>query len=95
VAILSDLGLVLTLQILRNATQTAFAFKLPPLGQAHIFCSLIATLLYFWMVYLGIRLLRTAPGPNPAKALHRKLGLATLLFRTLGFLLMFSLLKSH
>ncbi len=90
--IVSDLAIVLTLQVQRNAVATAIAFKLSALNQAHIFCSTSATVLYFPMIYLGYQLIQKKSGPQ-TKTLHRKLGYATLILRGLGFFLMFSMLK--
>lgn len=95
--ILSDLVLVLTLQIQRNAVETALAFKLSFLNQAHIFTSALATTLYFPMVFLGFALY-FAPSDacvGAKRTLHRKIGWVVLVLRTLGFVLMFSMLGSH
>ena len=95
--IVSDLLLVLALQIERHAMQTALAFKLSPLNQAHIFCSSLATALYFPMLFLGWKLYRGQLGARREAVLmrHKKLGYLTLIFRSLGYLLMFSMLGNH
>jgi|GEM_PF-678601 len=89
-----DLALVLILQFQRNAIQTAMAFTLTPLQQAHIGFSTGATVLYLPLVYLGWRQWRgQSGGASPGKAqLHRRLGMAAFFLRTAGFILMFSLL---
>ena len=96
-AITSDLLLVLTLQYQRSAIQTALAFKLSALNQAHIFCSSAATLLYIPMLIMGYRLYSARKerrtGSAPDHTWHRSLGFLTLAFRTLGFFLMFSMLN--
>lgn len=86
---LIDLAIVLTLEIQRNAVKTALSFSLSPLQQMHIGASTIATILYFPLIFLGIR---SWFGSARDRSLHRKLGTLAFLFRTLGFLLMFSLL---
>ena len=91
-AIASDLVLVLTLEIQRDAVATAIAHKLSALNQAHIYCSSIATLLYIPLIYFGIKLLKREDVAR-IKPIHRKLGYAALTFRTLGYMLMFSMLK--
>ena len=85
-----DLGLVLLLELQRKATATAFGFKLGPWQTAHVLASTLAVALYVPMIYLGIKLWeKETPG---RRKLHRRLGYLTFLFRSLGFLLMFSLL---
>lgn len=84
-----DLSLVGVLQISRNAIGTALSFTLSPLQQAHIATSSVATVLYFPVLYLGWKLWQRT---NPAtRALHTRVSLTALVFRTLGFFLMFSL----
>jgi len=91
-AIITDLALVLTLQIQRDAIQTAFSMTLSPLQQAHIAMSSAATVLYFPVFYLGAgRRLGKLKGLASRKW-HIRLGIAAFVFRTLGFILMFSLL---
>lgn len=92
-AIVSDLILVLLLQIERNAVQTAASFTLSPLEQAHVLSSLVATLLYFPLMFYGLKLLRRPEERSIYIQRHRALGLAAIAFRTLGFFLMFSMLK--
>jgi hypothetical protein len=89
--VLIDVSLVLTLQLQRDAIATAVAFTLVPLQQAHIVVSTIALILYFPVAYLGWR---SWKDPNfTARLLHRKLGVTAFILRSLGFLLMFSMLK--
>jgi len=90
-AIALDLALVLTLELQRDAIKTAMSFSLSPLQQAHILMSSLATALYIPIVILGYRLYfgrLNALG----RLWHRRLGIAGYVFRSLGFLLMFSLL---
>jgi hypothetical protein len=92
-AILMDLSLVLILQINRDAFGTAMSFSLDLLPQLHILASSIATALYIPMLGLGFYLLKN-PGQKPRlKILHLRLGILTLISRSLGFLLMFSMIK--
>ena len=86
--ILFDLSLVLILEFQRDAIATAVSLKLSPLNQAHIYFSSLATLLYIPMVITGIMILKK----ERCKIWHRRLGYGTIFFRTLGFLLMFSML---
>jgi hypothetical protein len=97
-AILMDLCLVLVLQVQRHAIQTAVSFTLSPLQQSHVIASTIATLFYFPTLYYGSSLYRRRV-PKGAHAEYRKKHLlaakAAFFFRTLGFILMFSLLGRH
>lgn len=96
---LSDLILVLTLQYQRNAIQTAIAFKLTFFNQAHILSSTTATALYIPMAVLGVQIYRNSTQKNnliaieTQRLLHKRIGWLTLIFRTLGFFLMFSMLE--
>jgi len=88
--ILFDLSLVLLLEFQRDAIATAVSLKLSPLNQAHIYFSSLATLLYIPMVITGIMILKK----ERCRIWHRRLGYGTIFFRTLGFLLMFSMLTT-
>lgn len=89
-----DILLVLSLEIQRNAVKTAMEFSLNPLQQAHVVCSLIAVVLYGFVIFYGYTLWHA--GSVRARQLHKRLGIAAFVFRTLGFLLMFSLLgRAH
>ena len=73
--ILLDILLVLYLQVTREAIQTAFAFRLSILQQAHIAVSTIALLFYFPVIALGMVLLRL-PQVRPGTRLwHKRLAL--------------------
>ena len=89
--IVGDLGLVLLLEVQRGAINTAVSFTLSPLQQAHIGMSTLATVLYFPTLYLGIQRLRGL-GDRTTRSRHLTFGLLALVFRTLGFIFMFSLL---
>lgn len=93
--IVLDLSIVLTLEIKRNAIKTAMALTLSPLQQCHILASTVAVLIYFPVVYLGATRLM-GRGTAQQAVLHKKLGLTAFVFRSVGFVLMFSLLwKKH
>ncbi len=89
--ILFDLCLVLILQIQRDAVGTAMSFKLSPLNQAHIYSSSLATLLYIPQGITGYLLQKN----ENTRKMHHVLGYLVIVFRTLGFLLMFSMIESH
>ncbi|MDB2426053.1 hypothetical protein N9W41_00750 [bacterium] len=91
-AMLMDLILVLTLEIQRNAIETLISFKLTPLNKVHIYSSTIAVVLYFPVFYLGYKKL-SGKGTKSINKWHKILGKFTVLFRTIGFLFMFSMLK--
>ena len=89
--LLGDIALVLFLQFTRDAIGTALAFKLSFWNQIHIGFSSIALVLYFPVLYFGIELLR---GNEKCRSLHHKFATTALLFRTLGFIFMFSMWKN-
>jgi len=90
-AIALDLALVLVLEFQRDAIQTALSFSLSPLQQAHIAMSAVATTLYIPILILGWRLYLGKLN-SAGRSWHRRLGIMGYVFRSLGFLLMFSLL---
>ena len=87
-----DILLVLYLQATRGAIQTALSFSLALLKQLHIGVSTSALLLYFPVVYFGIKLLKGIE-VDRIKPLHVKLAVTTYVLRTIGFLFMFSMWK--
>ena len=91
--ILIDISLVLYLQVTRGAIQKALGFSLEILQQLHIGASTVALLLYFPVLYLGYLLVK-GKGNEKTKALHIKIATTAFFFRTLGFILMFSMWKS-
>ena len=99
-AIASDLALVLVLQYKRSAIQTALGFTLNGWQQAHVGFSTLATLLYIPVLIIGWRLARSqrargeSQEPSSLRRMHRGLAIPAFVFRTLGFLLMFSMLGS-
>lgn len=90
-ALALDTGLVLTLELQRGATATAASLALSPLQSAHVLASTLAVLTYLPIVVLGI-VLWSEESPR-VRQLHRILGYLAFVLRTLGFLLMFSLLS--
>ena len=90
-AIILDLSLVLILEFQREAIKTAMAMSLSPLQQAHIGFSTLATLCYFPLLFWGYRIWKNQ-STNQQLSLHKKVGKFAFVFRTIGFLLMFSLL---
>lgn len=93
-AILADVSLVLLLQFQRHAIQTAASFKLGVWQQAHIGFSTLALVLYFPILYLGVRAYWFNTTASQ-RSVHKRLGYLAFVFRTLGFLLMYSMLKGH
>lgn len=87
-----DISLVLYLQITKDAVQTALEMSLSLLEQVHILFSTLALSLYFPVIALGLKLLLHG-GDAQTRSLHIRLALTTYIFRTLGFLFMFSMLK--
>jgi Kef-type K+ transport system membrane component KefB len=91
IAIVTDVALVLHLQVTRGAIQQALSFERAALQQAHIAVSTLALLLYFPLLWFLTRPLHgsaiTTTHPRYARLLPLVYGL-----RTLGFLLMFSML---
>ena len=87
-----DTLLVLKLQINRDAVQTAMEFSLGPWEQLHIGASTVALVLYLPVLLLGWqRHLGYARGAG-SRRWHIRLGVSALLFRTIGFFMMFSML---
>ena len=91
-AILIDFSLVLVLEFTRGATQTALSLSLTPLQQVHIISSSIATLLYLPILILGWKRWNGS-STFLQDQWHLKLGLLAFIFRTIGFILMFTLLN--
>lgn len=85
-----DLCLVLLLEFQRDAIGTVIALDMGILPLAHVVCSTAALLLYPFLIYLG-RNLWSIPSPKTRRK-HRLLGITAFALRSLGFVLMFSLL---
>ncbi|MFN7684720.1 MAG: hypothetical protein ACK5QT_04830 [Oligoflexia bacterium] len=93
-AMLTDVGLVIFLEATRHATGTAIGGSLNPLQILHVATSLIAVLLYLPLLWMGLRALKGLATPAERRN-HRLLGMGAFLFRTAGFLLMFSMLSRN
>jgi hypothetical protein len=95
-AILSDLGLVGLLQWERHAIQTAVSFKLSLLNQLHIGFATLATVLYVPVLWIGWSLLRQQKHAGHRltrlRKMHLRVAIPALIFRTLGYFLMYSML---
>ncbi len=87
-----DVALVAYLQVTRGAVQTAMSFTLSALKQAHIGVSTVAFVLYIPVLILGTKLLKN-PADGELRKIHKNVALAALIFRTLGFVFMFSMLE--
>lgn len=93
VGILSDLSLVLYLQLTRSAVQTAISFRLDALEQTHILLSTLAVLCYIPTICFGLLLLFYRSSSRRL-LLHKTFAVSALVLRTLGFLFMFSMWKA-
>ena len=92
VGIALDISLVLLLEFQRDAIGTALGFGLNPLQQGHIAASSIALVLYFPLLWLGWSIQLGRTNTPKSKEWHKRMGIAAFAFRSIGFLLMFSLL---
>ena len=88
-----DLALVLILQIKRAAIQEAFTMPMSTLQHLHIAASSLATALYFPVMGIGYALFKNRGKFLGLRTAHLRLGLAAFICRTVGFLLMFSMLS--
>ena len=88
--ILLDLAMVVALELERSVIEKTVSepFTLPQ--QVHIGASLLAVLLYFPTVWLGLRLLFGRPDPR-VRVRHRRFAVTALVLRTVGFAFMWSL----
>ena len=90
-----DLAIVLILEFQRDAIDTAMHFKLNFLQQTHVFASTIATALYIPTAALGALRYRGKLIQPKFRTWHIYLGSIAFIFRTLGLILMFSLLEKY
>lgn len=90
--ILLDLILVFILEFQRDAIGTAVSFELSFFEQLHIITSSISVLFYIPTLVLGWARFSKKSLRKGLCKWHERLGLIAFFFRTLGFLLMFSLL---
>jgi len=87
-----DLALVLILEFQRGAIDTALEMSMSFWQQAHIFSSTIATFLYFPVLILGFLRFKNLLSGHQSRHWHMRLGITAYTFRTLGFVLMFSMI---
>lgn len=90
--IVLDIALVLYLQVTRDAVHKALSFTLTPLQQLHVASSTIALVLYFPVLYLGFQLIKGNFAPK-IRQFHIRIATTALVFRCIGFALMFSMWK--
>jgi hypothetical protein len=91
-AMIIDLTLVLTLEVKRHAVEKALEFSMPMLQQLHIGFSTLALVMYLPTYLLGRKLLLPNADIKNLRPLHIKVAWVTFFFRSLGFILMFSIL---
>lgn len=89
-----DLGLVLVLEFQRSAVATALFHGLKWAQYAHITASTFAVVLYFPILYLGIKRFKQTASRSQSQW-HYRLGVAAFFFRFLGFLFMSSMTGLH
>ena len=85
-----DTFLVLLLQVQRSVIQEAITETFGLLQAGHILSSTIAFALYFAVVPLGLRQL-LKKGSSTERTWHIRLGVTAFAFRSVGFVLMFSI----
>lgn len=88
-----DILLVLILEFQRDAIATAASFALTPLQLGHIGTSTLATVLYIPTFVLGYKRWKKKLVKPSSFKWHLRTGIAAFVFRTLGFILMFTLLS--
>lgn len=91
--IVTDLTLVLVIEFQRSAINTVLNMELNFFQQAHVLTSTLAVLCYLPLLWLGWKLVRGAGEYVRLRVWHKRLGWLAFVFRTLGFLLMFSMLE--
>ncbi|MGZ6446811.1 MAG: hypothetical protein ACXWRA_02175 [Pseudobdellovibrionaceae bacterium] len=92
IGILLDISLVILLEVQRQAINTALSMKLNGLQQLHILVSTIAVLLYFSLSLSGWLKLKGEISSPRFTLSHRRIGPWAFFFRSMGYLLMFSML---
>ncbi len=88
--IMIDVAMVLFLEFSRDVIGLTTQKDWSLVQWTHIGSSVLAVLLYLPVVWLGISLLRNAASSG-ARIAHRRLAVAALVFRTVGFCCMWSL----
>lgn len=87
-----DISLVLFLEVTRNAIKTATGFSLGPFQYVHIVSSTLAVLFYMPIIFSGVKMYRGQYAPW-RRGTHIRIGIVAFVFRTVGFLTMFSMFK--
>ena len=86
-AIAWDILLILQIELSRSAVAKASKAMVNPMWlNIHVSIAILSVLFYFAMVYTGTRMLKN---DQTIRKLHRKLGVTTLILRTLTFLTSF------
>ncbi len=85
-----DTALVLVLQVQRNVIQEAMTNTYTGWQSGHILSSTLAFALYFPVVWLGLRQWRGRGGPS-GRLWHIRVAITAFVFRTVGFVLMFTI----
>lgn len=91
-AIATDLAVLLVVEWQRGAIKTAASLSLSSLQQAHIAFSTLAVLSYLPVAVLGVSYL-LGKSAGRSRRWHVRLGLLAYVCRTLGFVLMFTMLS--
>lgn len=94
-AILLDLGLVLVLEIQRSAINAALNYPYTGWQTAHIVASTLAVLFYLPTIVLGLKRLRNPKITPSVRLWHMRVALTAFSLRTVGFVLMFTMLSRH
>lgn len=87
-----DVGLVLVLEATRHATRTAAGTGLNSFQMMHVIASVVAVLLYLPLAWLGLSAFKGQATASQRRT-HGMIGVTAFIFRTVGFLLMFSMLS--
>lgn len=85
-----DLFLVIFLSVFRNAISVAANEPLNLIQYGHVSASTFAVILYFPVFYLGM-IRYGGNASTEQKRQHRNFGLLAIIFRTVGYVLMFSM----
>lgn len=95
-AVVADLVLLLAVEMKRGAIKTAVGLTLDFWQQAHVVSSSMAVLLYVPTIALGVSAYRSRSRGLPRRGtpgIHKRLGTAVMVFKTLGFVLMFTMVS--
>ena len=90
--IVTDIMLVLILEVTRSAIGTATGDPLSGIQYTHIIVSLLAVVLYIPIVFHGYFLVGKPENKAALRARHMKMGISAFALRTIGWFTMFSFL---